>query len=420
MAVYEYKGLTTEGRDISGIIDADSPKTARTKLRQSGIYPTDVVEGAGEVSYGTGSSAYVEHSGRSQHWLSRLRVVERVGMMEVSLMTRHLATLTGAKLPLMEALSALMDQLEKGELKRIVAGVRERVKEGSTLAMALAQYPAVFSDIYINMVRAGEASGTLDGMLLRLADYLEYQVKLRNQLVASLTYPVFMVVIGGLILFGLVTFIVPKITLIFEEVHQVLPWPTVILIAISHFLNDYWWVIILAGVLGLFSLQQYIKTPAGRIQFDRLLLRVPVMGRVTLMVAISRFTMTLSTLLSSGVPLLQALDVVRNVVQNAVLAEAIDRARQNIGEGQSLAEPLRKSGMFPPLVTHMIAVGEKSGELEPMLVKVSEAYDNEVEAIVGTLTALLTPVMILVMGGIIGFIVMAILLPIFELSQVVR
>jgi general secretion pathway protein F len=420
MAVYEYKGLTTEGRDISGIIDADSPKTARAKLRLSGIYPTDVVEGAGEVSYGAGSAAQPDRSGPPIPWLSRLRVAERVGMMEVSLMTRHLATLTGAKLPLMEALSALMDQLEKGELKRIVAGVRERVKEGSSLAVALAQHPSVFSEIYINMVRAGEASGTLDGMLLRLADYLEYQVKLRNQLVATLTYPVFMVVIGGLILFGLVTFIVPKITLIFEEVHQVLPWPTVILIAVSHFLNDFWWIILLAGALGVFALQQYIKTPAGRIQYDRFMLKTPIMGRVTLMVAISRFTRTLSTLLTSGVPLLQALDVVRNVVQNAVLAEAIDRARQNIGEGQSLAEPLRKSGMFPPLVTHMIAVGEKSGDLEPMLVKVSEAYDNEVEAIIGTLTALLTPVMILVMGAIIGFIVMAILLPIFELSQIVR
>jgi general secretion pathway protein F len=420
MPVFEYKGLTTEGRDISGIIDADSPKTARAKLRQSGIYPTDVVEGAGELSYGAGASAQSDRSGSPLPWLSRLRVAERVGMMEVSLMTRHLATLTGAKLPLMEALSALMDQLEKGELKRIVAGVRERVKEGSSLAVALGQYPSVFSEIYINMVRAGEASGTLDGMLLRLADYLEYQVKLRNQLVATLTYPVFMVVIGGLILFGLVTFIVPKITLIFEEVHQVLPWPTVILIAVSHFLNDFWWIILLAGVFGMFALQQYIKTPAGRIQYDRFLLRTPIVGRVTLMVAISRFTRTLSTLLTSGVPLLQALDVVRNVVQNSVLAEAIDRARQNIGEGQSLAEPLKKSGMFPPLVTHMIAVGEKSGDLEPMLVKVSEAYDNEVEAIIGTLTALLTPVMILVMGAVIGFIVMAILLPIFELSQIVR
>jgi len=420
MPVYEYKGLTTEGRDVSGIIDAESPKTARVKLRQSGIYPTDVVEGAGESAYGFRSAISKKRSDRTQHWWSRIQVSKRAGQMEVALMTRHLATLTGAKLPLMEALSALMDQLDKGELKRIIAGVRERVKEGSSLAGALSQYPAIFSETYINMVKAGEASGTMDGMLLRLADYLEYQVKLRNQLVATLTYPIFMVIIGGLILFGLVAFIVPKITLIFEEVHQVLPWPTVILIALSHFLNEYWWILILGGAIGLFAIQQYVKTPVGRTRYDRFLLRTPVMGRVILMVAISRFTRTLSTLLSSGVPLLQALDVVRNVVQNTVLSDAIDRARQNIGEGQNLAEPLKKSGMFPPLVTHMIAVGEKSGELEPMLVKVSEAYDNEVEAIIGTLTALLTPVMILVMGGIIGFIVMAILLPIFELSQIVR
>lgn len=420
MPVYEYKGLTTEGRDVAGIIDADSPKTARVKLRQSGIYPTDVVEGAGEATYGFSSSEREDRTGPAGSWLSKIQVSQRAGLMEVALMTRHLATLTAAKLPLMEALSALMDQLEKGELKRIVASVRERVKEGSSLAASLSQYPTVFSEIYINMVKAGEASGTLDGMLLRLADYLEYQVKLRNQLIATLTYPVFMVIIGGLILLGLVTFIVPKITLIFEEVHQVLPWPTVVLIAVSHFLNQYWWVVLVAGLFGLFGFQQYIKTPGGRVKYDRFLLRVPIMGRVILMVAISRFTRTLSTLLTGGVPLLQALDVVRNVVQNTVLAEAIDRARQNIGEGQSLAEPLRKSGMFPPLVTHMIAVGEKSGELEPMLVKVSEAYDNEVEAIISTLTALLTPVMILVMGAIIGFIVMAILLPIFELSQIVR
>ena len=419
MPVYEYKGLTTEGRDISGIIDADSPKTARVKLRQSGIYPTDVVEGAGEAAYGFGAERS-DSAGPVGSWWSRIQVSERAGMMEVALMTRHLATLTAAKLPLMEALSALMDQLEKGELKRIVTGVRERVKEGSSLAAALAQYPAVFSEIYINMVRAGEASGAMEGMLLRLADYLEYQVKLRNQVRSAMAYPIFMVLFGGLILFSLVTFIVPKITLIFEELHQVLPLPTLILISVSHFLNAYWWALLAMVFLCGFVLQQYVKTPSGRDRYDRLILRLPVVGRLTLMVAISRFARTLSTLLTSGVPLLSALEVVKNVVQNTTLAAAIDRARQNIGEGDSLAEPLKKSGMFPPLVTHMIAVGEKSGDLEPMLVKVSEAYDNEVEAKIGMLTSLLSPILIVGMAVIILFIVMAILLPIFELSQIVR
>lgn len=419
MPVYEYKGLTNDGRDVSGIIDADSPRTARTKLRQMGVYPTDVAEGESNGAY-SGRSGSIEKPGESHPWWARLSVGERVSRLEVALMTRHLATLTGAKLPLMEALSALMDQLDQGELRRIVAGVRERVKEGSSLAGSLGQYPSVFGEVYINMVRAGEASGTLDGMLLRLADYLENQVKLRNQLISNLTYPIFMVVIGGAILFLLVSFVVPKVTLIFEEMHQVLPWPTKVLIAVSDFFNRFWWALLLAGAAGLFGLQQYLKTPAGRARYDRWLIRIPILGRLALLVAISRFSRTLSTLLTSGVPLLQALDVVKNVVQNTVLAEAIERAKQNIGEGESLAGPLKKSGVFPPLVTHMIGMGERSGELEPMLVKVSEAYDNEVETKIGTLTALLSPLMILFMGLIVLFIVMAILLPIFELSQIVR
>ncbi len=421
MPVYEYRGLTTQGRDVNGIIDADSPRSARSKLRQSGIYPTDLLEGPGEAASKHRPDAGTRpRSAAPVTLLSRLQVIERTGLMEIALMTRHLATLTGAKLPLMEALTALVDQLDPGELKRIVASVRERVKEGSSLAAALAQYPSVFSEVYINMVKAGEASGTLDGMLLRLADYLENQVKLRNHLITALTYPVFMMAIGSVILFFLITFVVPKVTLVFEEVHQVLPWPTRVLIALSDFLNLYWWVLVLAGALGLFGIQQYIKTPDGRARYDRILLGLPVIGRLTLLVAISRFSRTLSTLLTSGVPVLQAMEVVKNVVQNSVLTEAIEQARQNIGEGQSLAEPLKKSGMFPPLVTHMIGIGEKSGELEPMLIKVSEAYDNEVEAKIGTLTALLSPVMILLMGGIVLFIVLAILLPIFELSQIVR
>ena len=421
MAVYEYKGLTVEGRDTSGIIDADSPRTARAKLRQSGIYPTEIWEEAGDTTSefrtptrpGEGPSS-------SLSWSARLRSGEKPSLMEVALMTRHLATLTAARLPLMEVLTALVDQLDQEALQSIIAGVRERVKEGSSLAAALSQHPDVFSDVYINMVKAGETSGTLDGMLLRLADYLEKQVRLQNQLVTALTYPVFMVVIGGLILFFLVGYVVPKVTMIFEDMNQILPWPTVVLNVVSQFINRFWWVILLLGSLGLFGVQQYIKTSSGRRQYDQFLLRVPVLGRLVLLVGISRFARTLSTLLSSGVPLLQALDVVRNVVQNTLLSEAIDQARQSIGEGQSLAAPLKKSGLFPPLVTHMIGMGERSGELEPMLIRVADTFDNEVEAKMGTLTALLSPVLILLMGGAVLFIVLAILLPIFELSQIVR
>ena len=411
MAVFEYKGFNTEGKTVTGIIDADNPKTARIKLRKSGVYPTEVFEGGGPEKLAPRST--VTH-------LKRFRWGERVKLLDLSVATRQLATLLAANLPLMEALNALVDQIDHKELKMVMASIREQVREGSSMAAALNHHPRVFSDVYINMVHAGETSGSLDGMLLRLADFLEHQVKLRNQLIATFTYPIFMLVIGSLILLGLVTFVVPKVTAIFEEMHQSLPLPTVLLINVSHFLSNYWWLLLLLVLVSAVAIERYVNTSKGRTQYDHLLMRLPLLGRVTLLVALSRFTRTLSTLLMSGVPLLTALDVVKKVVHLTPLEDAIEQARENVREGQSLAEPLRKSGLFPPLITHMIAIGEKSGELEPMLIKVSEAYDNEVETTITTFTALLGPVMILVMGVMILFIVMAVLLPIFELSQVVR
>ena len=409
MAVYEYRGFGADGKTVAGIIDAENPKTARVKLRKTGIFPTEVIEGGGSIG---GVQSTARGSG-VLFW------GERVSVVDLSIATRQLATLLAAKLPLMEALAALIDQVEQRELKKVLSSVRESVREGSSLGAALSLHPRVFSDIYTNMVHAGEASGTLDGMLLRLADYLEYQVKLRNRLVATFTYPIFMLLIGGLILFGLVTFVVPKVTQIFEDMEQAIPLPTLILMRVSEFSGQYWWVFLIVILGAAVAIQRYIATPQGRNQADHLILRIPVLGRVSLLVALSRFTRTLSTLLTSGVPLLSALDVVKKVVHLAPLEDAIHRARENVREGQSLADPLRASGLFPPLVTHMIAVGEKSGELEPMLIKVSEAYDNEVETTITTLTALLGPVLILLMGVMVLFIVMAILLPIFELSQVV-
>jgi general secretion pathway protein F len=411
MGVFEYRGVTATGQTVTGIIDAESPKTARTKLRKSGIYPTEVLEGTGPGARALRGAV---------QGVRGFQLTERVGLLDLAVATRQLATLLAAKLPLMEAMTALVDQVDHKELKKIMASVREQVREGSSLGAALGAYPRVFSDVYVNMVHAGEASGTLDGMLLRLADFLEHQVKLRNRLIATFTYPVFMLVVGILILIGLITFVVPKVTAIFEEMRQVLPLPTRILIGLSHFLGNYWWVLLVLGLFGAVGLKRYMATPEGRVRMDGLLLRLPVMGRVSLLVSLSRFTRTLSTLLSSGVPVLTALDVVKKVVHSAPLEAAIHEARESVREGQSLAEPLRKSGLFPALVTHMIAIGEKTGELEPMLAKVSEAYDNEVETTITTLTALLGPVMILAMGLMVLFIVMAILLPIFELSQVVR
>lgn len=406
MAIYEYKGLDVEGKNKAGIVDADSPKVARAKLRKSGIFPVEITQT--QQSAPTGLSKPVT------------LFSERMTLAETAVMTRQLSTLLGAGISLMEALAALTEQVEKPAAKKIWIDVREGVKEGASLADALARHPKVFSVLYRQMVRAGEASGTLDRILVRLADYLENQVRLRNKLFSILTYPVLMLIVSAVILIFLISFVVPKVTAIFADLNQALPLPTVILLALSDFLRGYGWLLIGAGALGGMMCRRHIQTPRGREQFDRLLLRIPLAGRVAKMVAISRFTQTLATLLASGVPLLTALEIVQQVVGNKVLEEAIQGARGNIREGQSIAEPLKRSGLFPPLVTHMIAIGEKSGELEGMLQKVSEAYDNEVETVVTGMTSLLAPLMILGMGGVVLFIVLAILLPIFEVSQIVK
>ncbi|MDC4204433.1 MAG: type II secretion system inner membrane protein GspF [Candidatus Manganitrophus sp.] len=406
MAIYEYKGLDVEGKSKAGIVDADSPKVARAKLRKSGIFPVEITQT--QQAAPTGLSKPVT------------LFSERMTLAETAVMTRQLSTLLGAGISLMEALGALTEQVEKPAAKKIWIDVREGVKEGASLADALARHPKVFSVLYRQMVRAGEASGTLDRILVRLADYLESQVRLRNKLFSILTYPVLMLFVSGAILIFLISFVVPKVTAIFADLNQALPLPTVILLALSDFLRGYGWLLIGAGVLGGMIYRRHIQTPRGREQYDRLLLRIPLAGRVAKMVAISRFTRTLATLLASGVPLLTALEIVQQVVGNKVLEEAIQGARGNIREGQSIADPLKRSGLFPPLVTHMIAIGEKSGELEGMLQKVSEAYDNEVETVVTGMTSLLAPLMILGMGGVVLFIVLAILLPIFEVSQIVK
>ncbi|MFZ5861259.1 MAG: type II secretion system inner membrane protein GspF [Nitrospirota bacterium] len=402
MPVFEYTALTTEGRTVSGVIDADSPKDARQKLKRSGVFPVDVAATAARPAAG------------------RPVWGERVSAVETAVLTRQLATLLAAGLPLIDALTALGEQVERTAVKRVVAAVRERIREGGSFAEALGAHPSVFSTLYVNMVRVGEASGTLDRVLASLADFLERQAKVRNAVVSALTYPVLMLAVSLGILVFLVAFVVPKVTAVFADLQQALPWPTRILIAASDVVRVGWWVFALAAVVGGIAFARYARTPLGRRRLDALALRLPIMGRLNRLIALSRFSSTLSTLLAGGVALLTALEIVRHVVRNEVIAEAIDSARERIRQGQSIAEPLRASGVFPPLVTHMIAVGELSGELETMLKRVSDTYDHEVETTLGSITSLLSPVMILVMGGVILFIVLAILLPIFEMSQIVR
>lgn len=412
MPVYAYRGFNAAGRAIGGIIDAENPKGARQKLRREGIFPTELVE----QERGQGQTARSAEGGGWQ--LSRY--FERIAPEELALLTRQLATLVGARLPLVDCLSALIEQTENARTKRVLSQVREQVTEGSSLADALKAHPRVFSDLYVNMVRAGEASGALDLVLLRLADYTESYAQLRSKVRSALTYPTLMAVTGTGILLFLLSYVVPKITKIFSENQATLPLMTRVLLVISGFAQEYWWLIVGALVAAGVSIQMSRRTEAGRLRFDRYILSLPYFGKLFKKVALARFARTLATLLGSGINLLTALDIVKHVVNNSVLSQAIEDARNSIREGHSIAPPLKKSGLFPAMLVHMIAVGEKSGELEAMLTKAADAYDNEVSTSVATITSVLEPMMILFGGAVVLFIVLAILLPIFEMNQLVR
>lgn len=406
MPVFEYKGLSVEGKDARGFIDADNLQSAKLKLRRSGIFPVEISEETRKKA--DGESAAVRG------------ILRRVKKQETTVFTRQLATLLTAGLPLMEALSATIDHIDDPLLKKAITRIREDVREGKSLADAMKMHPRVFTGLYTNMIQAGEASGALDIVLARLADFQESQVRLRNKLWAAMTYPIMMLFIGAGVLIFLFSFVIPQVTKVFEDIGQALPLPTLMLISISDFFRLYWWAVV-GGIFAVsFAIAKYVKTPQGKARYDRLILRVPMFGKTIKLIAISRFARTLSTLLASGVPLITSMDIVQAVVNNSVLSKVLEDAKERVREGEALSEPLRRSGMFPSMVIQMITVGERSGELEGMLAKVSEAFDNEVDTTVSGLTALLEPVMILVMGVIVLFVVLSILLPIFEMSQIVR
>ena len=408
MPVYEYTALDGSGKSVNGIVDADSPLAARQRLRGSGIFPVDVRE--------TSSSPRDLRSGP----VSVSALLKRIKPGEVSVATRQLSILLGAGVPLVASLDALISQITNPLFKKIMAQIKESVNEGNSLAHAISNRPRIFTNVYVNMVRAGEASGSLDVVLDRLADLGEHEQALRGRFKAALAYPVFMFFIGTLVLFFLITFVVPNITQIFREMEQTLPIPTVVLIDVSNFLKSFWWLILLATASGIVIIRHLRNTPRGRYVWDELKLRIPILGPINNKIAVARFGRTLGSLLKSGVPLISALQIVRNIVDNVMIADVIDNTVDEIQAGKSLASPLAQSRWFPPIVVQMISVGEQSGELEAMLSKIADTYDRDVESQIMAMTSMLEPVMILVMGLIVGFIVVSILLPIFEMNQMIR
>ena len=423
MPVFEYRGLTPAGKQVKGLLEADSSRALRQQLKRTGVFLTDVIaEREGTPRRGNGKAAAAappKALGSQDVKLGRL-VRGRVTAEDVAILTRQLSTLLHAGVTLVDSLTALVDQTEKERLKRIVSDVKTRVNEGSSLADALAQHGKVFGNLYVNMVRAGEASGALDAVLARLADFTEGQAKLRQKVVGTLIYPAIMTVIGSGILALLMTVVVPKVTKIFESMKVTLPWTTRLLIFTSNTLANWWWLLIPLAIGAVVSFLRWKQSPKGRPVWDRFVLRAPVFGSLVRMLAIARFSRTLSTLLKSGVPLLTAMDITKNVVSNGVLAEVVENARDAIREGESIAGPLKRSGEFPPLVHHMIAIGERSGQLEEMLLNVADSYENQVSVRIGALTALMEPLIIVGMGVAVAFVAFSILMPILQLNTSIR
>ncbi len=404
MPVYDYKGLNQAGKTVKGSQDAESQNALRTLLQGRGIFVTEVSEAraggkskAGEVDFG--------------------KMLQFVGLRDIAVLTRQMATLLRAGIPLVECLRALTDQAEKDELKRALSDIKSKVNEGSSLAKALADHPKLFSDLFVNMVRAGESSGNLDVVLERLTDFLEGQMELRSKVISAMIYPILMTVVGLGILAFLFAFVIPKVTQIFEDQGAALPFVTRLLIGTSDVVSGGWFIILPAAFLSAWGFRRWKNSEGGRPKWDRFVLKLPVVGNLVRLIAVSRFSRTLGTLLNSGVPLLQALDIVKNILGNTRLIEVIEEVRVNVREGESIAQPMKRSGEFPSLVTHMIAIGEKTGQLEDMLENVAESYDQQVSLRIDAATTLIEPLMIVFMGIAVGFIVFAIMLPILQLNQ---
>jgi len=407
MPVYAYKGVTAAGRNTRGHLDAESLRSARARLKSDGIFLTEIAEGRADAAIKS------EGAGRIQIDLSAF---QRVSSLDLALATRQMATLIGAGIPLVDGLRALTEQVENPRLKSVFGQVRDRVNEGASFGDALAA-AELFPDIYVGMVRAGEAGGALETVLDRLADYLESQVRLRNKVSSIIIYPLVMLGFAIVVVGALVTVVLPQITQLLASLNQPLPWYTRAIIAGSEFTREWWWAMGLASVAAIAGVRAILRTERGRAAYDRLRLRLPVIGRLVRLLAISRFARTLSTLLAGGLPITRGLQTAGEVAGNTVIRDAVDKSRTSITEGASVAQPLRQSGEFPPLVTHMIQVGEQSGQLEAMLGKVADTYEEQVETTVSRLTALLEPMLILVMVGIVLVIILATLVPLLQITS---
>ena len=398
MAMFKYSARDGSGRVVAGAIEADTEVMVIGKLQEMGFYVTSLEKEAAKIDLRQG-----------------FRRLRKVGLRELTVFTRQFATMVNAGLTMVRTLSILEQQTESARLRQLVGDVRKDVEEGMTLSDAFGKYPQTFSNLMVNMVRAGEVGGVLDDVLNRVATFFEKDLSLRQKVRAAVTYPaaIFIFAIG--IIFFLVFFILPQFIGFFEGLDLVLPLPTRVLIAFTKAMTGYWYIFLGLLVLAGYALRMYRRTPAGRMNFDRFTLRIPIFGSLMRKVTVSRFSRTLGTLITSGVPIMQALEVVAKAVDNRVVSTAIEDVRSSIREGESIALPMQASGLFPPMVVQMTAVGEETGTLDTMLTKVADFYDAEVETTLAQLTSIIEPVLILFLGFTVGFIVLAFYMPLYQI-----
>jgi general secretion pathway protein F len=407
--VFQYKGFDAGGAARAGILDADSPKEARLQLRSMHVHVTDL-EPLSTLTVGT-----------SKRFLPAF--LQKRHREEIVLLTRQLGTMLRSGIPLASCLTAMVEQAGHQDLEVVLRDIREKVTQGATFADALAHHPGYFDDLYVNMVKAGEAAGNLDVILSRLADFTQKQERIRSKVKAALAYPVVMIIFGVLVVTVLMTFVVPRILSVLSKGPQKgtpLPVPTQILVTVSSFMGSYWYLIFGSVVAAWLMFRVAMRSEEFQYKWDRFRLRVPILGDLFKKSAVSRFCTTFGTLLKSGIPALQALTIVKGIVGNKVMARVVDEIHQKIVEGADISGPVKKSGIFPPVVGYMIAVGEQSGTLEEMLERVAEAYDSEVEITSQKVTSMIEPILIVCLSLVVGFIVIAILLPILQIGQLAK
>lgn len=403
MPNYIYQGLDKSGKHVSGQIAADDGRAATLRVKGLGIFPTDI-------------NLALPGSHTTQRVVTSQKT-GKVNSSDLTIFSRQLANLVKGGLPLMRTFSALTEHTENPRFKTVLERMQQEIKGGKALWEALGEYPEVFPPLYVSMVKAGEASGQLSSVLQWLAGYLEKEQSQKNQIRSALAYPTLLVGIGTLTVTALITFIVPKFVGMFQEFGQALPVPTMILVRVSGFITHWWWLILLFLVSLITGLKAYGRTPAGKMKFDHFRLHAPLLGKLNLKSSVSKFARTTATLMHGGVTLFDAMSIVRDVVGNEVLAQGADFVRDGMREGQSFATRLKESGVFPPLLTHMAALGEETGDLQGVLVTVADAYDVEVESTLKSVIALLEPVIIVIIGGMIAFIILAMLLPVFQINM---